>query len=210
MLMTVVWKRVITLNDERLANASFAIKNGKFNTKGIIYGTTTLTAQGLDTDSTLTGLIGTKGAVAIFASGDNTGFQHVGGFVASHDCTAAAGNPFHAVCTDNVEEQRTFVNDCNDNSLKDGCDESITGVDGGLTVNQCIETPYNFECGGRDGAFSAVRSVLDAVCAFKKGTNPFDNRCDGHPTKDISQQYFCGESHVRPMAHKSRLIVMCL
>ena len=155
MLMTVISETVISLTNTLLefggAKATFALTNGKFNTKGIIYGTTTLRAHNSTITGRLTGLIGEKGAVAIFASDPGGGVPYVGGFVAAPPCTSAAGTPFRASCTDNVAEQTIFVNGCDDDSITVGCDQSITGVAGGTTINECIANPYNFECGGRDG-----------------------------------------------------------
>ncbi len=185
---------VVSLIHTQFSNANLAIRNGKFTENGIIHGTTNLFAFATNRAGTLTGLIGEKGAVAVFKSNEGEPIAYVGGFVAAPDCKATAGFPFSVACTDNVTEQRTFVNGCNGNPMKDGCDESITGVDGGTTINECIANPYNFECGGRTGAFSVVLAARNDICGYGRGTNPFDPLCNDHPSQNVNQQNFCGES----------------
>ncbi|MGU9963369.1 MAG: hypothetical protein ACNYPD_04595 [Candidatus Halichondribacter symbioticus] len=193
---------VLSLTHRQFTNATLAITNGKFTANGIIHGTTNLNALGDTTRAgTLTGLIGEKGAVGIFASNANEGIAYVGGFVAAPDCKAAAGNPFSIACTDNLAQQKIFVNGCDDTSITDGCDQSVTGVADGTTINECIANLYLADCGGRTGAFADLRIALDATCGAT-GSNPFDNTCADNPNRIADQQRFCGNARTTDGSQK--------
>ncbi|MGU9962825.1 MAG: beta strand repeat-containing protein [Candidatus Halichondribacter symbioticus] len=73
---------------------------GKFTVNGVIYGTVNFATAGV---ATLTGLIGTNGAVGIFASDSNT--DYVGGFVAAYIDCSETGTPFDATCADDSPAQ---------------------------------------------------------------------------------------------------------
>ncbi len=75
---------------------------GKFTLNGVIYGTVNFTTAGV---ATLTGLIGTNGAVGIFASDSTSNTTYVGGFVAAHIDCSETGTPFDVDCGLDTPEQ---------------------------------------------------------------------------------------------------------
>ena len=89
-------KSIKTVNDQGVSwthgllhNPIFTIRNGKFTANGVIYGTTNFFANSINSFGTLTGLIGSGGAVGIFKSNPNvTDNNYVGGFVAAPPDTA--------------------------------------------------------------------------------------------------------------------------
>ena len=47
---------------------------------------------------------------------------------------------------------------------------------------------------GATGAFADVLAARNAICGYGAGTNPFDPLCNDHPSQNVNQQNFCGES----------------
>ncbi|MCA8833891.1 MAG: hypothetical protein K8953_02295, partial [Proteobacteria bacterium] len=43
-------------------------------------------------------------------------------------------------------------------------------------------------------AFADVLAARNAICGYGAGTNPFDPLCNDHPSQNVNQQNFCGES----------------
>ncbi|MCA8834537.1 MAG: hypothetical protein K8953_05565, partial [Proteobacteria bacterium] len=129
---------------------------GKFTVNGVIYGTVNFTEAG---GATLTGLIGTNGAVGIFASDSTSNTDYVGGFVAAHiDCTET-GTPFDVDCGLDTPEQLSL------------CGGTIAALrNAGGELGRCQ----------RD-ALSGMICGMDLV----PGTNPFAEICD-QPTAVVS------------------------
>ncbi|MCA8835066.1 MAG: hypothetical protein K8953_08275, partial [Proteobacteria bacterium] len=84
------------------------IIDADFTSAGVIFGTSRWTSA-LGTKSSegsVTGLIGTKGAIGAFlSSGENTNSEYAGGFVAAPvDCTQQTGDPFYRLCDASIDK----------------------------------------------------------------------------------------------------------
>ena len=163
--------------------------DGKFTNNGVIYGTVSFANSGA---GTLTGLIGTNGAVGIFASNSAATTAYVGGFVAERfdsavDCVADA-DPFNPLCGDNQTAQISYCegtstpNDILCNGRKDAvCGTADSGgskifamLCGTNTVAQdnfCNNdaTESDIDCG--NGGYTAT------ICETTSATNVFADLC---------------------------------
>ena len=179
--------------------------DGKFTTEGIIYGTTKLgtDASTIVSDGTLTGLIGSKGAVAVFVSDglDNTGGEYAGGLVADNpdpnfdiDCSLAGGNAFNtslclvatraALCRDRATNSITDAN-CQTAEIR-GVICVAQGDFANLADSICDEDVGNgvdYQA-ARELAFCTVNGIQDNPFDVLCGENYEDQRqisCNGQP-----------------------------
>ena len=157
--------KTISVKAGSITAGVFAINNGGFTIAGLLYGTVTV---GNADAGTLTGLIGTKGAVGIFKSNVASASDYVGGFAAymNADCTEN-GTPFYVLCADNAVEQQKLAFDCFPNATKYGdpqCNQFINGVDG-LTIADCAKRPFRTTDGcNTNPAFASARGAIVSYC----------------------------------------------
>ena len=179
--------------------------NGKFTAEGIIYGTTKLGTDesNIVSDGTLTGLIGNKGAVAVFVSDgvDNSGGEYAGGLVADNpdpnfdiDCSLAGGNAFNpslclvatraALCRDRATNSITDAN-CQTAEIR-GVICVAQGDFANLADSICDEDVGNgvdYQA-ARELAFCTVNGIQDNPFDVLCGENYEDQRqisCNGQP-----------------------------
>ena len=184
--------------------------NGKFTVNGLIYGSVDF--GGPTNTATLTGLIGTTGAVGIFASNDDASTAYVGGFVASKsslDCSAT-GDPFNSLCTDNNAAQAVacktqttynktqFRDRCKNNARVTNLVCKLNGPHADLfNLSICEHTDVKRVelCSGRNSGLYQVPAGFEGKCATDPGVklaicatsgqyaNPFDTAiCTGDQT----------------------------
>ncbi|MCA8836075.1 MAG: hypothetical protein K8953_13420, partial [Proteobacteria bacterium] len=139
----------ITFFTEGTNTADLAI-DGKFNDRGIIYGTTNFQAKndGFVTEShtgTLTGLIGQKGAAAVFySSGAGVGeVAYAGGFIAVPDRGALTRVSVNTLASYNVWTNSTLDKTTQQSATSTADGDSASTANTAAFTTEVPETPPN-------------------------------------------------------------------
>ena len=178
--------KTISVKSGTLDASVFAINNGGFTNYGLLYGTVTVANANA---GTLTGLIGTSGAVGIFKSNVGSASDYVGGFVSHTDVDCSReGTPFDIICADNAAEREALAISCRNGELGINrgtpvCNQFINGVDG-LSIAECIWNPYRTtnSC-NTNPAFASERWNILHFCANLFTT--FAAQCDILPDTQV-------------------------
>ncbi|MCA8834132.1 MAG: hypothetical protein K8953_03515, partial [Proteobacteria bacterium] len=135
--------------------------DGKFTDAGVLYGTTTLTRAGGSSAGSLTGLIGSLGAVGVFFSdaNNNTEGVYVGGFVAVP--MLCESYPFAEQCTTDTDIRRKLAA-CNE-------DININGAGGCNAIFDIVCRDGNTGSGG-----TIVANPSDPLCVGNVRTGNAD------------------------------------
>ena len=160
---------------------TLALFRAQFNKFGIIYGQINFN----DTLGTLSGLIGTEGAIGTWATNQNDSTIRVSGGFVANDKTCA--NPFRRPCGEEHDAERLVLfNDCTAlaNPLADPPTTSLIDTPACANVKACIERPFtsnsDLSC-----AFPLFDDTRDDVCLANVAQNTaqmtdtvLDARCD--------------------------------
>ncbi len=146
---------------------TLALFRAQFNKFGIIYGQINFN----DTLGTLSGLIGTEGAIGTWATNQNDSTIRVSGGFVANDKTCA--NPFRRPCGEEHDAERMVLfNDCTAlaNPLADPPTTSLIDTPACANVKACIERPFtsnsDLSC-----AFPLFDDTRNDVCLARSAQN---------------------------------------
>ncbi|MGU9963321.1 MAG: hypothetical protein ACNYPD_04355 [Candidatus Halichondribacter symbioticus] len=217
--------------------AGHIIIDGKFTAEGVIYGKSSLvlTGAGVDdgesaaagegrvvSDGSLTGLIGTGGAVGVFISDGNVkdAGAYVGGFVARNP-NLCLDEPFVNHCPQTPRFWLIRAKMCEGNidvNGVDGCDATITAVCSITENSDSAINPFHAICGD-DGTYDESRSLscvdnkdgyiddeddncalrVTKVCEAANDNNPLDAICTDGKYTERRQALCAGDSVDNPL-----------
>ena len=142
---------------------TLALFRAQFNKFGIIYGQINFN----DTLGTLSGLIGTEGAIGTWATNQNDSTIRVSGGFVANDKTCA--NPFRRPCGEEHDAERLeLFNDCTAAAVPPATAPIDTPAC--ANVKACIERPFQFDS-ERSCDFPLFDDTRDDVCLARSAQN---------------------------------------